>query len=181
MSREKTGLKEKKKVSDFIDTKKLDAIITGYEGKQGKLLGILEQTQEAVKYKYLPEEVLNYIALKTGVPLSRLYSVITFYAFFNMKPQGDHTVIVCRGTACHTKGSKSLLDDLAAHFGCEDELEGGEPSFTTPDNKFTVRTVACFGQCALAPVVSIDGIIHSNVSNSRLSRLIDKTAKGAKK
>jgi NADH-quinone oxidoreductase subunit E len=181
MSQGKTGLKEKKKVSDFIDTKKLDAIIASYEGKQGKLLGILEQAQEAVKYKYLPEEVLNYIALKTGVPLSRLYSVITFYAFFNMKPQGDHTIIVCRGTACHTKGSKNLLDDLASRFDCAAELEGGEPSFTTPDNKFTVRTVACFGQCALAPVVSIDGTIYSNVTTSELPRLVAKTAKGGKK
>ncbi|PKL92726.1 MAG: NAD(P)H-dependent oxidoreductase subunit E [Candidatus Goldiibacteriota bacterium HGW-Goldbacteria-1] len=181
MSQGKTVLKEKKKVSDFIDTKKLDAIIASYDGKQGKLLGILEQAQEAVKYKYLPEEVLNYIALKTGVPLSRLYSVITFYAFFNMKPQGDHTIIVCRGTACHTKGSKSLLDDLASRFGCQDKIEGGEPSFTTDDNKFTVRTVACFGQCALAPVVSIDGIIYSNVTNSELSRLLGKVTKGGKK
>jgi NADH-quinone oxidoreductase subunit E len=65
-------------------------------------------------------------------------------------------------------------------FGGTKELEGGEPSFTTPDNKFTIRTVACFGQCALAPVVSIDGVIHSNVSPPQLRRLVDKTLKGRK-
>jgi len=175
------SVKERTDVGKYIDRKKLDDIIASFEGKQGRLLGILEHTQEAVKYKYLPEEVLNYIALKTNVPLTKIYSVITFYSFFNLKPQGEHTVIVCRGTACHTKGSKTLLDDLITRFGKGVEFDGGEPSFTTPDNKFTVRTVACFGQCALAPVISIDGIIYSNVTTAQMQKLLDKTGKGGKK
>jgi NADH-quinone oxidoreductase subunit E len=162
------------------DAKKLDEIIKSYENKQGRVLGVLEDAQKLNKNNYLPEETINYISSKLNVPLSRLYSIVTFYSFFNLKPQGDHTIIVCRGTACHTKGSKSLLDDLAGSMGGTKELEGGEPSFTTPDNKFTIRTVACFGQCALAPVVSIDGVIYSNVTSSQLRRLVQKTTKGRK-
>jgi NADH-quinone oxidoreductase subunit E len=162
------------------EQKQIDQIVKSYEGKSGSLLGILEDTQKINKNNFLPEETLNYISFKTNVPLSRIYSIVTFYSFFNLKPQGDHTVVVCRGTACHTKGSKSLLDDLAQLMGCIKELEGGEPSFTTPDNKFTIRTVACFGQCALAPVVSIDGVIHSNVSTTQMRKLVAKVSKGRK-
>jgi NADH-quinone oxidoreductase subunit E len=162
------------------DVKKLDEIIKAYENKQGRVLGVLEEAQKINKHNFLPEDTINYISSKLNVPLSRLYSIVTFYSFFNLKPQGDHTIIVCRGTACHTKGSKSLLDDVGGQMGGTKELEGGEPSFTTPDNKFTIRTVACFGQCALAPVVSIDGVIHSNVTSSQLRRLVQKTQKGRK-
>lgn len=162
------------------EQKQIDQIVKNYEGKSGSLLGILEDTQKINKNNFLPEEILNYISFKTKVPLSRIYSIVTFYSFFNLKPQGDHTVVVCRGTACHTKGSKSLLDDLAQLMGGVKELEGGEPSFTTPDNKFTIRTVACFGQCALAPVVSIDGVIHSNVTTTQMRKLVAKVSKGRK-
>lgn len=162
------------------EQKMLDEIIKNHEGKQGWLLGVLEAAQKNHKNNFLPEDTLNYISYKTKIPLSRIYGVITFYSFFNLKPQGDHTVVVCRGTACHTKGSKSLLDDLAQQMGGVKELEGGEPSFTTPDNKFTIRTVACFGQCALAPVVSVDGVIYSNVTTMQMRKLISKVTKGRK-
>ena len=162
------------------DRTKIDAIIEKFRDKQGALLGILEESQKASKNSYLSEEVLTYISFKTEVPLSRIYSVVTFYSFFNLKPQGKHNIVVCRGTACHTKGSKSLLDDMGVMFGKEKELEGGEPFFTTDDNEFTVRTVACFGQCALAPVVAIDGVIYSNVTTLQMRKLVNKLTKGRK-
>jgi NADH-quinone oxidoreductase subunit E len=133
------------------------------------------------EHKYLSEEALNHVALRTGVPLSRIYNVVTFFSFFNLKPQGKHTITVCRGTACHTKGSKGLLDDLGLILNCSKELEEGESFFTTPDNQFTISTVACFGQCALAPVIAIDGIIHSNVTTAKLQKLLGKISKGRKK
>jgi NADH-quinone oxidoreductase subunit E len=110
-----------------------------------------------------------------------VYNVVTFFSFFNLKPQGKHTLTVCRGTACHTKGSKALLDDLGLMLGCSKELEEGESFFTTPDNQFTISTVACFGQCALAPVVAIDGIIYSNVTTAKLQKLLGKISKEKKK
>jgi NADH-quinone oxidoreductase subunit E len=163
--------------TEGIDTQKIDEIIGRYQNRQGEILSILEETQKATKHTYLPEAALNYISYKTSVPMSRLYNIVTFYAFFNLKPQGDHTITVCRGTACHTRGSKALLDDCGIRMGGTKALEEGEANFTTPDNKFTVRTVACFGQCALAPVVMIDETIHSSVTIPQLVKLIDNVEK----
>ncbi|MCE1154943.1 MAG: NAD(P)H-dependent oxidoreductase subunit E, partial [Bacteroidales bacterium] len=99
-------------------------------------------------------------------------SVATFYSFFNLKPQGRHTIIVCRGTACHTKGSRALLNDVGHILGFQYDPGEGEPSFTTPDNEYTIRTVACFGQCAQSPVVSVDGVIHSYVNAQQLLKIL---------
>ncbi len=158
----------------------IDSVVAKHKGQQGELLGILEETQLLSNQKYLSEEALNHVAVKTGVPLSRIYNVVTFYSFFNLKPQGEHTVTVCRGTACHTKGSKVLLDDLGLVLGGEKQLNAGESGFTSADNKFTVSTVACFGQCALAPVVAVDGNIYSNMTTAKLKKLLSKVGKGRK-
>ena len=168
------------KASHFNE-QKCNKIISKYQGKPGDLLTILEEVQKITPHSYLPEKTLKYIADNMDVPLSQIYSVVTFYSFFNLKPQGDHTITVCRGTACHTRGSKSLLDDLLIQLNIQDLEEGGELSFTTSDNKFTVRTVACFGQCALAPVIAIDGVIYSNVTSEMLSALLKKLTAKKKK
>ena len=162
-----------------VSTDQLDRILSKFKGKPGELLSILEEVQEANKYRYLPKATLDMISEKTGVPLSQIYSVVTFYSFFNLKPQGDHSVIVCRGTACHTKGSKALLDEMGLVFECgSDFMADGESTYTTPDNKFTIRTVACFGQCALSPVVQLDSAIHSNVTIDTLRKAIDNIRTG---
>ena len=158
---------------------KIDEIILRHEGKPGKLLNILEEVQELNKHKYLPEETLKYLSQKTNTPLSKIYSVVTFYAFFNLQPQGEHVIIICRGTACHTRKSKDLLEYLKSILKLKEEYQHrGEKLFlTTVDRKFTLRTVACFGQCALAPVVEIDGKIYGNVTEPMLKKLIDKVGK----
>lgn len=158
-----------------------DAIISRHKGKPGDMLSVLEEVQKATPHNYLPEAALEHVAVKMNVPLSQVYSVVTFYSFFNLKPQGQHTIVVCRGTACHTRGSRSLLEDLKIMLGARDEEEDGEPGFTTPDNFFTVKTVACFGQCALAPVVAIDGVIHSNMTLEKLEAQVRKLAGKKKK
>jgi NADH-quinone oxidoreductase subunit E len=160
------------------ELQKIDSVITQHNGKQGALLGILEQVQLLNENNYLSETALERVALRTSVPLSRIYSVVTFYSFFNLKPQGNHTITVCRGTACHTKGSKSLLGDVGLMLNCSKQIDEDEGTFTTPDNHFTVSTVACFGQCALAPVVAIDGVIHSNMTTAKLQKLVQTTASG---
>lgn len=156
-----------------VDTKIIDEIISKHKGKPGELLTVMEEVQEANDYKYLDEASMGYISSKSKVPLSQIYSVATFYSFFNLKPQGKHTIIVCRGTACHTKGSKILLDDLITLPGCKDAFDAGETSFTTDDKLITIKTVACFGQCALAPVVAVDGIIYSNVTSEQIKKLLE--------
>jgi NADH-quinone oxidoreductase subunit E len=163
------------------ELQEVNSVITKHKGTHGELLGILEEAQILNENKYLSEDTLNHVALKTGVPLSRIYNVVTFYSFFNLKPQGKHTITVCRGTACHTKGSKSLLSDVGLMLNCSKQLEEAGGSLTTQDNQFTVSTVACFGQCALAPVVAVDGVIHSNVTTARLQKLLNRISKGRKK
>ncbi len=162
----------------------IDVIIQRYTGKPGALLGILEEVQEKIPHNYLPEDVLRYIAEKTTTPYSRVYSVATFYALFNLEPQGDHTICVCRGTACHTRGSRALLESLELDLGLKDteaaESDGKKLAVTTPDGKYTVRTVACFGQCALAPVVEVDHRICGHVNERTLQREVAALENGGK-
>ena len=153
----------------------IDEVISARAERPGALLGILEAVQEHNPHKYLPMETLRYIAEKTETPLSRVYSVATFYALFNLQPQGDNTVCICRGTACHTRGSRNLLQSLKLElgFGMEDGSEASEGDkvlLTTPDRKFTIRTVACFGQCAMAPVVEVNHRICGHVNERTLQR-----------
>ena len=155
-----------------VNTIVIDEIVSKRKGSLGELLTIMEETQEASEFKFLDDASLEYISSSVKVPLSQIYGVATFYSFFNLKPQGKHTIIVCRGTACHTKGSKILLDDLSGLPGCKEALDSGESSFTTEDRQITVKTVACFGQCALAPVVAVDGVIYSNVTSERVKKLL---------
>ncbi len=152
----------------------LDEIIEKHRGKPGMLLTTLEETQEKNPLKYLPGETLAEISRKLKVPYTQVYSVATFYSFFNLKPQGKHSIVVCRGTACHTKGSKALLDDIGTILGIRRDDEDTESSYTTPDNMFTIRTVACFGQCAQSPVVAVDDVIYSNVNSQKLLKILNK-------
>jgi NADH-quinone oxidoreductase subunit E len=160
-------------VSEII----LDEIVEKYKGKPGMLLSTLEEVQEKNPLKYLPGETLTVVSQKLNIPYTQVYSVATFYSFFNLKPQGKHSIIVCRGTACHTKGSKALLDEVAPILGFKRMEDETESSFTTPDNEFTIKTVACFGQCAQSPVVAVDGVIFSNVNSQRLMKILKKVKK----
>ncbi len=155
----------------------ISRLVESYKGKPGALLGILEKAQELERFRYLPEAALRQIAAGLSVPLSQVYSVATFYSFFNLEPQGLHTIVVCRGTACHTRGSLELLKAALAKLGIRDFREDESNSVTTPDRLCSIRTVACFGQCALAPVVQIDGVIHSRMTVGKLVAAVEKLAK----
>jgi len=155
----------------------LDEIIEKHRGKPGMLLTALEEVQEKNQLKYLPGETLAEISKKLQIPYTQVYSVATFYSYFNLKPQGKHAIVVCRGTACHTKGSKALLDDITAVLGIRRDVDGEDSSYTTSDNLFTVRTVACFGQCAQSPVVEVDGVIYGNVNAQKLLKIMNRVKK----
>jgi NADH-quinone oxidoreductase subunit E len=155
----------------------IDQLIHKQDDRPGALLSILEAVQEHHPHKYLPLDTLRYIASKTGTPLSHIYSVVTFYALFNLQPQGDNTICICRGTACHTRGSRNLMQSVRLELGLgledsSDTTEGDKELLTTADQKFTVRTVACFGQCALAPVVEVNHRICGHVNERSLKREI---------
>jgi NADH-quinone oxidoreductase subunit E len=162
----------------------IDRIIANRRARPGALLAILEAAQEGNHHKYLPLETLRYIADKMQLPLARIYSVATFYALFNLQPQGDNTICICRGTACHTRGSRNLLQGarLELGLGLEDgETDGNEADkllLTTNDGQFTVRTVACFGQCAMAPVVEVNHRICGHATERTLQREIETIRAG---
>jgi NADH-quinone oxidoreductase subunit E len=119
---------------------------------------------------YLSPEAMQSAARYLRISESKVYGVASFYAQFHFEPRGLHKVTVCRGTACHVRGSGRLLGDLEKHLGV---AAGG----TTEDLKFTLETVACFGACALAPVAVVDGRVHGRQSSASLKELVD--AKGA--
>lgn len=152
-----------------------DQLIDKNKGRPGALLGILEEAQDHNSHKYLPPEALQYIAERMQIPLSRIYSVATFYALFNLQPQGENTICICRGTACHTHNSRALLESLRLELGlgltdADNTDDADKMTLTTKDGKFTVKTVACFGQCALAPVVEVNHRISGHVNERTLQR-----------
>jgi len=160
----------------------IDGVINRRGERPGALLSILQAVQDHNPHKYLPLDTLRYIATKAQIPFSRVYSVATFYALFNLDPQGDNTICICRGTACHTRGSRNLLQSarLELKLGLEDSGDTGDGEkvlLTTPDQKFTVRTVACCGQCAMAPVVEVNHRICGHVNERTLEREIQTIQK----
>ena len=111
------------------------------------LIPLLQQVQEA--YGYLPPNILEHLSSCTGIPSSRMYGVITFYAQFSLVPRGRHTIRSCSGTACHVRGAKSIRERLSTDLG----IPEGE---TTEDRRFSLETVACIGTCFLAPVMMVN-------------------------
>lgn len=158
-----------------VEQRFLDRVIASHGGHPGSLLSVLEKAQDRNPRKFLSRETLEYLAAKTETPLARIYSVVTFYALFNLEPQGQNTVCICRGTACHTRGSRELMESLAFQLGfhASDEEPADTGSMNTADGKFTVRTVACFGQCALAPVVEVNHVVYGHMNEQTLQRELD--------
>ena len=153
----------------------IDQAVAKHADRPGALLGILEDVQAANAHKFLSMLALRYISERTGIPPSTVYGTTTFYSLFNLDPQGDNVICVCRGTACHTRGSRDLLEKLCLDLGLSghelgDAHDADKLALTTPDRRFTIRTVACFGQCALAPVVEVNHHILSHVNERTLQR-----------
>jgi NADH-quinone oxidoreductase subunit E len=153
----------------------IDQVIADRGNRPGTLLGILQAVQNHNPRNYLPMETLQYVAARTQTPPSQVYSVATFYALFNLQPQGEHTISICRGTACHTRGSRELLESIILELSVGQQDDGNSSgadkmALTTADGRYTVRTVACFGQCALAPVVEINHNICGHVNEHTLQR-----------
>ena len=153
----------------------VDKVILRQSGRAGALLGILQAVQNNHPQKFLSRQALGYIATKTNVPPSTIFSVATFYAQFNLEPQGRNTVCVCRGTACHTRGARDLLEQVMMSLGFHATEDGelDKLSLTTQDGGTTLRTVACFGQCALAPVIEVNHTIFGHMNERTLQRELD--------
>lgn len=138
-------------------------VVEKYGRREGGLIAMLQDIQKAKGY--LPEEDLNVVSSEVGVPLSRLYSLATFYKAFSLVPRGRHSVNVCLGTACHVRGGAKLLDKLERDL----EIKTGE---TTEDNRFSLEAVRCVGCCGLAPVVVIDDHFHGKLTQKSLEKVL---------
>ena len=131
------------------------------------MIAILQKVQE--EYKYLPEDALIYIGTKIeGLSPATVYGVATFYAQFSLDPKGKYEIKVCDGTACHVRGSMPVLNAIKAHL----KLEEGK--MTTPDGLFSLETVSCLGACGLAPVMTVNDVVHPSMTPEKVSETIKK-------
>jgi NADH:ubiquinone oxidoreductase subunit E len=146
------------------DLKKIDNIIANYQEQRWGLIPLLHDVQQAVGY--IPPEAIPRIAGALGLFPSQVQGVITFYTQFYTEPRGRNIVRVCRGTACHVRGGKTILKLVKQELG----LEEGE---TTPDLEYTLETVACIGVCALAPNIVINQETHGNLNPKKVARLFE--------
>ena len=142
---------------------KVDEIIEKYRSEKSYNIPILQDINN--EYRYLPEEALNRISEKLGVPLSELYSLATFYKCFSLSPRGEHEVHVCMGTACHVRGARRILEKVTQDLKAS-------PGETSEDGKYTVETVNCVGACALGPLVVFDGKYYGQLSLSKIDKLL---------
>jgi NADH-quinone oxidoreductase subunit E len=142
-----------------LDFAPLDKVLEEYAGQKGAIIPILQQVQEA--YGYLPKEVLQEISKRTGIPVSKLLGVATFYAQFRLTRRGRHLIRVCDGTACHVRGASKCIETVEKQLGVP---AGG----TSEDYEYTMEIVYCLGSCGLAPVAVVDDRVYGRLTPNSL-------------
>jgi len=148
---------------------KVNEIIRKYEYKKSNLIAILQKVQE--EYRYLPEEILTYIATTMGISPASVYGVATFYSQFSLNPKGKYEIKVCDGTACHVRKSMPVFNAI------REKLSLNNGKITTDDLKFSVETVSCLGACGLAPVVVINEKVYPQMTPDAIKLIIDELQK----
>ncbi len=141
-------------------------IVAPWKGKKGGIIPILQKVQHT--FGYLPDKAMEVVSKETKVSLAELYGVATFYAQFHLSPRGRHIIRVCRGTACHVRGSLGILERVISELGLS------EGKVTTPDLRFTLEPVACIGACGLAPCVMIDEDTHGRLTKDKVPAILAK-------
>ena len=145
---------------------KLSEIFSNYNGRKEELIPILQEAQE--QFGYLPSEVMLEIAKFLRLPESAVFGVSTFYAQFKLTPIGKKIVRVCRGTACHVRGGARILQEVEKRLGIK-------PGETTEDLEYTLEAIACFGSCALAPVIVVDKSVYGRMTTTRVGEILTET------
>lgn len=143
---------------------KTDEIIAHYGKKASSLIPIMQDIQG--EYRYLPGELLTYVAKEIGVKEAKAYSVATFYENFSFEPKGKYVIKVCDGTACHVRKSAPILEALFKELGLS------QKKHTTDDMLFTVETVSCLGACGLAPTLTVNNEVHPTMSPEKALELV---------
>lgn len=144
--------------------KALDEIIEKHRHRDGALIPILHEAQEMLGY--LPQWAQERVAEKMGVPVSEVYGVVTFYAFFSMMPQGKFPVKVCLGTACYVRKSEDVLESVRDALGID-------VNETTEDRLFSLGVTRCIGACGLSPVITVGEDVYKRVKPSRVKEILD--------
>lgn len=153
-----------------LDLSTVDRILAGHTD-QREIIAVLQDIQE--HYHYLPREAFPRISKKFGMSEARIYSVATFYENFSLEPKGRYVIRVCDGTACHVRRSVPILERLRSELGLSESKK------TTDDLNFTVETVSCLGACGLAPVITVNDVVHPEMTPAKASELLAALRKEA--
>lgn len=151
---------------------KADEIIAEHGAEQASLIPIIQDIQ--TEYRYLPPELLDYVAGKLGINEAKAYSVATFYENFSFEPKGKYVIKVCDGTACHVRKSMPVKEALMKELGLSHKKH------TTDDMMFTVETVSCLGACGLAPALNVNDVVHPKMSPEKALEMLEEL-RGEKK
>ena len=149
--------------SQKLDLTKLDKIVSKYKGQEGILISVLQEVQ--AEFGWVPREAIRRIADALEVSLGQVYGVLTFYAQFYLTPRGRNTIRVCRGTACHVRGTNANLRAVERILG----IKEGE---TTSDFMFSLETVACLGTCFLAPVMMVNRNYYGKLAPGKVETIL---------
>ncbi|MFQ5867363.1 MAG: NADH-quinone oxidoreductase subunit NuoE [bacterium] len=147
------------------DKEKINRILSENKPKIESLVPILQDIN--IEYRYLPENMLKFVASKLNVPLSQVYNIATFYNAFSLIPRGKYIISVCLGTACHVRGGQKILERLERDLG----IKSGE---TTADLNFSLEAVRCLGCCGLAPVVTVNEDLYGRMNQAKIPKIIEK-------
>lgn len=148
----------------------VDQILLEHNFNPSSIISILQGIQK--KYRYLPEEAINYVSERLDVSSAKIYGVATFYENFSLEPKGKHIIKVCDGTACHIRKSQLVLD------GLRKELNLTGKSKTTEDMLVTLEQVSCLGACSLAPVLNVDDDVHARMTPAKVQDLVKSIREG---
>ena len=151
------------KVDSYIEYKESNEILKKYPKEKRFTLAILQDIQKT--YGFIPRETMNYIAEYLSLPVSDIYSMATFYKALSLKAKGKYVIKVCNGTACHIRGSNSLIEEVTEELNIR-------PGETTDDGLFSVEIVNCLGACALAPVMVIDDKYYGGMTKEKVKSVI---------
>jgi len=151
------ALRKFQKVIDIVDENGRNA---------ARLILILQAVQ--AEYRYLPEEILTFVATSLGLSPAKVFGVATFYSLFTLKPKGKYLIRICDGTACHVKKSMDIHDVLRKKLKLKEGID------STPDMLFTVETVNCLGACGLAPAMVINDEVYGQLTPERANKIIDE-------
>jgi len=151
-------------MNETFDFGVVDSILSSHGKSQQAVIAILQEIQE--HYHYLPREIFPHLAKELGMSEACIFSIATFYENFSLEPKGKYVIKICDGTACHVRKSIPILERLRSELGLSESKK------TTDDLNFTVETVSCLGACGLAPVLTVNDVVHSAMTPDKASELL---------